>query len=124
MGRALDRLPLDYAEPRKEGGTVPHEFNTEGLNLLPVSEDVRWDARRALTLRHLKGEDFTDNATVWLALGLASKPAAGATGPMDVPCPTCAQPPGARCKSSGSGQLLQKPHRTRYRLGTGKARTS
>lgn len=102
MGRAIDRLPVDFVEPRKP----PRKHNAlpDQAFQLVNDDDTRWAAMQAVTL--VQQRDGLDNTAVLelvQTLGLdALRPrpepvAPVEVRPVDIPCPRCGVQAGKAC---------------------------
>lgn len=101
MGRALDRLPLDYEEPRTPPRSRPEAHEVPLVPLPPTELAARNAAARSYLLR--KGHaDLLD------VLGLGAAPGAS-LGPYGGVCPNCEAPVGQRCVSK-VGKRIGHPH--------------
>lgn len=132
MGRKKPQqqlFPSDLA-PSKRRADPSSDLHTASVHLLAgpgVTEDTKWDAARAVTLRWKRG--LIDDAQArdeFIALGLDAlrkpqKPVPEPVGPHGVACPSCAAPAGQGCRSTSReqrGRLLggSRTHIPRQRL--------
>jgi hypothetical protein len=75
MGRAIDRLPADFAEPRKPRreprGELTEDATTAALTLHHNNEATHWKAWQAITKLHGDGViDFDTARELCFAFGL------------------------------------------------------
>lgn len=117
MGRAIDRLPVDFAEqrvqPRRQSRAADlHSDNDHALTVPPLTPEQS-SARRVRALANLDLFGAGDLAEM---LGLTEPPKVEVViaGPKAVPCPQCQAVPGVRCVSS-RGKFLGQAHRGRCR---------
>lgn len=121
-------MPLDFAEPRKQGHEPAFgDYSAGDLGpLVNNTEEMRWKALMALTKVHLDtveagGEDTrelrAETGLLIFALGLAPQPQTSGhvTGPINVDCPQCKVPAGRRCVALASGDPIGHHHRARER---------
>jgi hypothetical protein len=98
----VERLPVDYAEPRKQPLVEQHTDYGSALTLAPLTETERQSRKdRALAvLESFRALDLAD------ALGLSEPPAHPAPvliGTTAVPCPQCGKAAGIVCSSKAGG---------------------
>jgi hypothetical protein len=118
MGRAIDRLPVDFQEPREEPKRQPRQsdiHNDAHHTLIAQLPDGQREARDEDARRYLgrKGYgDLVDVLGLAVALPVEPKPAAKkAAGRLSVVCPRCDMPAGVQCVTRAGGPT--KPHTSR-----------
>lgn len=116
MGRAIDRLPVDFEEPREQPKRQARQSdinNDSHHTLIAVLAGPQKAERDEDARRYLRRKGHADLIDVF---GLAEppppveKPAPKKTnGPLTVACPRCESPPGARCVTD-KGVGISKTH--------------
>lgn len=103
MGRAIDRLPADFEEPRTPPRKQPRQSDIHNdahhTLLAPMPEGLRAERDEAAR-RYLRRKGAEDLIEV-LGLGEAKRPAT----PLDIVCPTCQTPARRRCVSKAGNEI-------------------